>query len=391
MAAAPAEEAIINEPIDMIRLSLDDRVYVKCRNNRELRGRLHALLQGVKAGNTGTSNRKRLPTMTALQTIQKAVSALANPFVQAGQAYASAAARRPFVVGVLTTGIKTSAADMFAQMVMEGREWNDIDWTRHTAFCIFGFAYLGGFQYLFYTKVLTGMTRPITERMGHIASAPIKTLIDQAFHHPFLYFPTFYVLKYSLVQGEPTDLAIERYWEELWPNCQALWMIWVPAQLVNFSVVPAYLQIPFCAGVSFVWTVILSMMRGSDTGAAAKEDEEVLVAAAAVDPQPAAADKRVREAGGAERGAPREAEGEGAAVLPAAHGAVPAAASVAEPLWRWRRCAHIAQRSAPQLTFASGRVGGAAAAGAVRRPPGLAGLLHLQHPLRVPACMAATA
>lgn len=32
MAAAPqAEEAIINEPIDMIRLSLDDRVYVKCR------------------------------------------------------------------------------------------------------------------------------------------------------------------------------------------------------------------------------------------------------------------------------------------------------------------------------------------------------------------------
>lgn len=32
MAAAPqAEEAIISEPIDMIRLSLDDRVYVKCR------------------------------------------------------------------------------------------------------------------------------------------------------------------------------------------------------------------------------------------------------------------------------------------------------------------------------------------------------------------------
>lgn len=46
-----------------------------------------------------------------------------------------------------------------------------------------------------------------------------------------MYFPTFYVLKYSLVQGEPTDLAMSRYWEELWPNCQALWMIWVPAQV----------------------------------------------------------------------------------------------------------------------------------------------------------------
>lgn len=43
MATAATEaDAIIKEPIDMLRLSLDDRVYVKCRNNRELRGRLHA-------------------------------------------------------------------------------------------------------------------------------------------------------------------------------------------------------------------------------------------------------------------------------------------------------------------------------------------------------------
>lgn len=55
--------------------------------------------------------------MAALQTLQKAASALSSPFVQAGQAYARAASRRPFIVGVVTTGIKTSAADMFAQTV----------------------------------------------------------------------------------------------------------------------------------------------------------------------------------------------------------------------------------------------------------------------------------
>ena len=32
----------MEEPLDLIRLSLDERVYVKCRNDRELRGRLHA-------------------------------------------------------------------------------------------------------------------------------------------------------------------------------------------------------------------------------------------------------------------------------------------------------------------------------------------------------------
>mmetsp|Transcript_8257 Transcript_8257/g.18462 ORF Transcript_8257/g.18462 Transcript_8257/m.18462 type:complete len:95 (+) Transcript_8257:87-371(+) len=33
---------VVEEPLDLIRLSLDERVYVKCRGDRELRGRLHA-------------------------------------------------------------------------------------------------------------------------------------------------------------------------------------------------------------------------------------------------------------------------------------------------------------------------------------------------------------
>lgn len=31
----------MEEPLDLIRLSIDERVYVKCRGDRELRGRLH--------------------------------------------------------------------------------------------------------------------------------------------------------------------------------------------------------------------------------------------------------------------------------------------------------------------------------------------------------------
>lgn len=31
----------MEEPLDLIRLSLDERIYVKMRNDRELRGRLH--------------------------------------------------------------------------------------------------------------------------------------------------------------------------------------------------------------------------------------------------------------------------------------------------------------------------------------------------------------
>ena len=31
----------VEEPLDLIRLSLDEKIYVKLRNDRELRGRLH--------------------------------------------------------------------------------------------------------------------------------------------------------------------------------------------------------------------------------------------------------------------------------------------------------------------------------------------------------------
>jgi U6 snRNA-associated Sm-like protein LSm3 len=36
----------MEEPLDLIRLSIDERVYVKCRGDRELRGKLHVRVMG---------------------------------------------------------------------------------------------------------------------------------------------------------------------------------------------------------------------------------------------------------------------------------------------------------------------------------------------------------
>lgn len=35
------EDNTVNEPLDLIRLSLDEKVYVKLKGDRELRGKLH--------------------------------------------------------------------------------------------------------------------------------------------------------------------------------------------------------------------------------------------------------------------------------------------------------------------------------------------------------------
>lgn len=35
------EDATVKEPLDLIRLSLDEKIYVKLRHDREIKGRLH--------------------------------------------------------------------------------------------------------------------------------------------------------------------------------------------------------------------------------------------------------------------------------------------------------------------------------------------------------------
>lgn len=45
----------MQEPLDLIRLSIDERVYVKCRGDRELKGRLHVSSAWVLDGYNDSS------------------------------------------------------------------------------------------------------------------------------------------------------------------------------------------------------------------------------------------------------------------------------------------------------------------------------------------------
>jgi predicted amino acid-binding ACT domain protein len=81
-----------------------------------------------------------------------------------------------------------------------------------------------------------------------------------------LYFPVFYCTKELVTSNGAPDFkaCLTNYWKNLNEDMVALWKIWVPATIVNFSFMPMHLRIPFTAGVSLVWTCILSAMRGGD-------------------------------------------------------------------------------------------------------------------------------
>jgi U6 snRNA-associated Sm-like protein LSm3 len=51
MADAAEEEATsVSEPLDLVRLSLDEMVFVKLRGDRELKGRLHVCQRNYIGG-----------------------------------------------------------------------------------------------------------------------------------------------------------------------------------------------------------------------------------------------------------------------------------------------------------------------------------------------------
>lgn len=183
-------------------------------------------------------------------------------------------AKYPFAFGVGLSCVKTSFSDLLVQKVVERRE--EIDWKRNAAFAAFGFFYLGGVQYTLYVPVFTRLfphaakfaAKPLRAKIRDLkgmAQLAGQVFLDQCVHHPLMYFPAFYITK-DLVMSDSFDIgkSLSNCRANLKEDLVALWKIWVPAMIINFSFMPMYARIPFVAGVSLLWTCILSSMRGGD-------------------------------------------------------------------------------------------------------------------------------
>ena len=97
----------------------------------------------------------------------------------------------------------------------------------------------------------------------------LATCVHVCCSHPFIYFPAFYTVK-SLVERQPHPLehAYDKWRNEIWDSCKALWCLWVPGQLLNFAIVPRYLRVPFGALLLCVSTNVGVRVEGWEGGGA---------------------------------------------------------------------------------------------------------------------------
>jgi len=200
----------------------------------------------------------------------------------AGRALLAISKSNPVAFGVTFSTIKTSAADLLVQLKFENKKFEDVDWRRNSSFAMFGCFYLGGIQYFLYVPFFGRLfpnaasfaAKPIREKMTDfkgMAAVLGQVFIDQCVHHPLLYFPVFYSLKEVVGGGSVSD-GLTKYSNNYKEDMVALWKVWVPATLFNFTFSPMYLRIPVVASTSLLWTCILSAMRGSNDAPLSTEE-----------------------------------------------------------------------------------------------------------------------
>lgn len=176
----------------------------------------------------------------------------------------------PFIFGVSVTAIKTGSVDIFVQKYIEGAE--NIDWRRTSIFTTFGITYLGAWQYLLFVKIMPKLVpsafsfaaKPIREKLKDsvgLRGLFIQNFVENGINNPLLYFPIFYSIKEYIEEGS-FENGMEKYKKNMYSDLTAIWMVWVPAQFINFAFSPIWLRVPFVACVSALWTGIVSVRRG---------------------------------------------------------------------------------------------------------------------------------
>lgn len=170
----------------------------------------------------------------------------------------------PVLFGAGVALCKSLLADYLAQGVIENKTWDEINWRRTACIGLFGFCYTGIGHFYIYCKLYPYLFRGVSSKIKPMG----QLMVDQLVHCPFVYFPAFYCVKNTVYHGtlskDVISNSLDKYFNEtMKQDLTDLWKLWIPANVLTFTVIPMHLRVSWIAGVSFIWTAYLSYSRGN--------------------------------------------------------------------------------------------------------------------------------
>jgi hypothetical protein len=209
-------------------------------------------------------------------------------------AFSSFLEAQPYAAAFLTCGLKASAADLVVQTKKAAKHVaehslrsslrsssstsvqavaddddveQEFDMTRNLAFLFYGGLLQGMCQQFLFTSVY-----PSWFGIDHsLATVAPRVLFDTTIMGPCVFMPICYSVQSIFAKGgltvEAVQTALEKYVSDATTRglLQKYWSIWIPAQFLNFGVIPAQYQVFFVAAVSFFWVCALSSISSSTT------------------------------------------------------------------------------------------------------------------------------
>ncbi|KIK25159.1 hypothetical protein PISMIDRAFT_677399 [Pisolithus microcarpus 441] len=168
------------------------------------------------------------------------------------KSYNAALIRRPILAQSATAAVLFGAGDIIAQQAIEQRGKNH-DFLRTARLTFYGGAMFGPALTKWY------------QMLNRIKfSSPTKAVVyrvwlDQAILTPVAVAVFFGTM--SVLEGQGVSGAVERTRTAYEPTLIRNWMVFIPTQIINFSIVPHHLRFVVVSVVSLFWNTYLSAVN----------------------------------------------------------------------------------------------------------------------------------
>lgn len=155
--------------------------------------------------------------------------------------------RAPLFTKAWTAGLLNGLGDAVSQKFVEKND--DLDFKRLGIFTLLGSVLVGPGLHFWYSFI--GRTVTATGTAG----AVIRLALDQLLWAP-VFISTFLASLLTL-EGKGHEVK-SKLKNDLKPTVIANWKLWVPAQFINFRLVPPHLQVAFSNVIAVGWNTYLS-------------------------------------------------------------------------------------------------------------------------------------
>ena len=155
----------------------------------------------------------------------------------------------------------------------KGKVWNEkwsFDWHRNASFTAFGSFYMGGFAHIVYTRYIPWILsrKVFLKSLNQTGKTNLKrgidgSLLDNTLHAPLFYLPSYFIFT-DTMRGQDSAFIIQHFEESYFPTLLTLWGIWIPVQMITFSVMPTHLRTTFVNTVCLIWNIWLDFYSNAN-------------------------------------------------------------------------------------------------------------------------------